>query len=425
MKKNAISKITYLLDSILFFIVGLTLIIFRARYLNIFHLLTSLLFILLGAITFITNIIKTRKPKDILVSLLTLEIGIFFLNNKNRFLSIFPFIFGLYMLLNGVIKLITYIIFKNRENRNYYNVLIGSLIDFIFSYIMISSPSKNIDGLTIILGIYLILFGFTYFYDFLKETFPQKFGSKRRVRLTLPIILASLIPYEVLLSLNKIIENWKTPILISNKDTSGNIDLEILIHVNKTNIGKFGHADFVYKDIVYSYGCYDEESKKIFESLGNGTLFEIKGKEKYIKFCTNESDKTIFCFGISLTNEEKLKIENKIKEIKEYTYPWNPSKNKTKKENKYANKLVKMANAKFYKFNKGSSFKTYFLLSTNCVKLVDEILGVTGSDILKINGVITPGTYYDYLEREFKRKRSNVISKEIYSNEKKNSQVKK
>ena len=36
-------------------------------------------------------------------------------------------------------------------------------------------------------------------------------------------------------------------------------------------------------------------------------------------------------------------------------------------------------------------------------------------DILSINGIITPGTYYDYLNRALKLKRSNVISKEIYN----------
>ncbi len=424
MKKTAISKITYLIDSILFIIVGLTLIIFTNRYLSIFHLVTSLLLIGLGSITFITNIIKVRKPRDIFISISTLVTGLFILYNKTRFLSLFPIIFGIYTLVNGIIKFATYIIFKNRENRTYYNVLIGSMIDFIFAYIMITSPSKNIDGLTVILGIYLILFGLTYFYDFLKEMFPKGTNSKRRIRITPPIIVASLIPYNVLLSLNKFINKWKTPVKIDNKNTSGKVDLEILIHVREDNIGRFGHADLVFDGKVYSYGCYDEDSKKLFEAIGNGTLFEIKGKKKYIKFCNDYSDKTIFCFGVTLTEEEKEKIKNKLKSILKDTYRWNPEIKEGKKDNGYAVTLVDRTGAKFYKFNKGSTFKTYFLLSTNCVKLVDEVLGVTGSDILKINGVITPGTYYDYLEKELKRKNSKVITKEIYTNRRKDSENK-
>lgn len=65
---------------------------------------------------------------------------------------------------------------------------------------------------------------------------------------------------------------------------------------------------------------------------------------------------------------------------------------------------------------KVGKFKTYFVLNTNCVLLADTILGTSGIDILKVSGLIAPGTYYEYFEREFKRKRSKVVSKKIYLN---------
>lgn len=416
MKEKAISKISLLLNSILFLGVGLTLILFKTTYLSLFHLIISILIIGLGAISLILNTIKTKNPKDIMLSLSTLIIGLFFYNNETKFLSLFPIIFGLYMLINGLIKFVTYIIFKNREHYNYYSVLLGSFIDFIFSYIMISKPTKNINNLVIILGIYLILFGITYLKDFFKECYPNRKKSKRNLRISMPIIFSVLIPYNVLLKINKVLNHWVTPVKVTNKNTSGNIDLEIFIHVKDTNIGKFGHADLCYKNTVYSYGCYDEKSKKMFELLGEGTLFEIDDKNKYLKFCTEHADKTIFCFGITLTNDQKKKVEEKIAKIKSYTYKWKDvnKRIKGKKVNEYASLLCKETKAKFYKF-KESNYKTYFLLSTNCVKLVDEIVGTTGGDLLKINGVITPGSYYDYLNKEFKKENSNIITKEIYS----------
>lgn len=420
MNEKALTKTTYIINSILFFVSGLILIIYRTRYINLFHLVISSLLIVLGFTTLVLNIIKTKKSKDIFSSFTTLLTGLFFLYNKTKFLSIFPILFGIYMLMNGIGKFMTYIIYKNKENLNYYNVLLGSLIDFIFSYIMITSPSKNINRLTIYSGIYIMLFGLTYFYDFLKEIFPSFFGKKRRLRVTLPIILSTFIPYRVLLSLNKFINSWSTPVKLINKNTSGKTDLEILIHVRDDNIGKIGHADLCYKGIVYSYGCYDEESKKLFGSIGNGTLFEIKGKKKYIKYCNKYSNKTIFSFGITLTDEENKKVEEKINFIKSNTYEWNPLISKKKNANEYAIELTEKTDAKFYKFNK-TSYKTYFLMFTNCVKLVDDVVGATGSDILKINGAISPGVYYDYLEREFKRKNSKVIKKEIYTNNRKDN----
>ena len=415
MTEKAITKISLIINSILFITVGFIIIFYKTKYLDLFHLINSLLIIGLGGISLILNILKTKRIKDILLSLSTLGIGIFFYNNKRKFLSLFPIMFGIYMLVNGIIKFVTYVVFKKVENENFYNVLLGSVIDFIFSYIMIKEPSENIDNLTIILGIYIILFGVTYAKDFLKEIFPDIMRKKRKKRITLPIIVSSMMPYGVLLKINNALNSYETPVKVKNKKVSGNMDLEIFIHVKDTAIGRFGHADLCYKGMVYSYGCYDEKSKKLFESLGNGTLFKTSERDKYLKFCTTNSDKTIFAFGITLTDKEKEKIEKRLKEIEDDTYPWNP---KESEKNSYAQKLVKKTQAKFYKF-KNSNYKTYFLMSTNCVKLVDDVVGTTGSDLLTINGVITPGAYYEYLENEFKKKNSNVITKQIYSKEKK------
>lgn len=415
MTEKAVTKISLIINSILFITVGFIIIFYKTKYLDLFHLINSLLIIGLGGISLILNILKTKRIKDILLSLSTLGIGIFFYNNKRKFLSLFPIMFGIYMLVNGIIKFVTYVVFKKVENENFYNVLLGSVIDFIFSYIMIKEPSENIDNLTIILGIYIILFGVTYAKDFIKEIFPDIMKKKRKKRITLPIIVSSMMPYGVLLKINNALNSYETPVKVKNKKVSGNVDLEIFIHVKDTAIGRFGHADLCYKGMVYSYGCYDEKSKKLFESLGNGTLFKTNERDKYLKFCTTNSDKTIFAFGITLTDKEKEKIEKRLKEIENDTYPWDP---KESEKNSYAQKLVKKTQAKFYKF-KSSNYKTYFLMSTNCVKLVDDVVGTTGSDLLTINGVITPGAYYEYLENEFKKKNSNVITKQIYSKEKK------
>ena len=416
MKEKSLSKISFLILSIVFLLAGVVMLIYTTQYHSVLHLATSHIMIIVGEITLLLNLIrgqKENKIRDMVLSISSLNIGIFFLNNKRYFLALFPIIFGLYMLLNGLTKLITYLVFKNREKKNYYVVLFSSLIDFSFCYIMISRPANNIGLLTTILALYLMLFSVTYFFDFLKECFPNKGISKRRFRITLPIIVAMLIPYEVLLSVNKVLTGGRKKIEIDNKDTSGKVDLEIMIHVRNDKIAMVGHIDLCYKNIVYSYGSYDEASRKILESVGDGTLFTMKGKEKYIKYCNIDSNRTIFEFGLTLTNEQKEKVEQKISEIMKNTYRWTLTEIKKSPKNSYAQGLAK-AGAKFYKFSK-TNYKTYFIFFTNCVKLVDDIIGVTGSDLLKMNGALTPGTYYDYLDREFKRQNSNVITKEIYA----------
>lgn len=417
MKEKYISRISMIINCIIFTGVGITLISIPTTSAKVFHLIVSLLISLLGLISFAFNAIKTKNRINILISISTFAMGIFFFSKPNTFLSLFPVIFGFYMLLNGVVKLVAYIIYKEEKLKGYHPTLFSSIVDFIFSYIMIVNPSENIKRLTIILGIYLILLGLTYLYDLIKDLYPKLFiTKKRRIRVTLPIIISMLIPYSVYTRINKALDKYITPVHINKKNTSGKVDLEIFIHVKNSFVGSFGHTDLCFDGIVYSYGCYDDNSKVLFETLGDGTLFTIENKNKYLNFCTTHSNKTIFSFGITLADSQKEKIKNELNKIYEYAYRWkcDQEEDNKKEYNDYASILYRYTNAKTYKFIKGK-WKKYFLFSTNCVKLVDKVLGATGSDVLNINGIVTPGAYYNYLNKEFKRKNSSVIKKEIYT----------
>ena len=50
----------------------------------------------------------------------------------------------------------------------------------------------------------------------------------------------------------------------------------------------------------------------------------------------------------------------------------------------------------------------------NCVLLADTIVGQAGTDILSPKGFIAPGTYQAYLNREFEKPNSIVVSKHVY-----------
>ena len=43
------------------------------------------------------------------------------------------------------------------------------------------------------------------------------------------------------------------------------------------------------------------------------------------------------------------------------------------------------------------------------------VLSSIGKQILCVNGIITPGAYYDYLNARFKLKNTNVISRKVYT----------
>jgi len=99
-------------------------------------------------------------------------------------------------------------------------------------------------------------------------------------------------------------------------------------------------------------------------------------------------------------------------------YEWQPLI-RTDKENKhsdYASRLYKATKAKFYKF-KNSKYKTYFVLGINCTYFADMLLRNSVFEILKLVGIISPGTYFEYLEENYRKKNSKVISKRVYTKE--------
>ena len=53
-------------------------------------------------------------------------------------------------------------------------------------------------------------------------------------------------------------------------------------------------------------------------------------------------------------------------------------------------------------------------MSTNCVLLADSILSKAGTDIINTAGIISPGAYYDYLQKEYTLKNGIVVSRDVY-----------
>ena len=51
------------------------------------------------------------------------------------------------------------------------------------------------------------------------------------------------------------------------------------------------------------------------------------------------------------------------------------------------------------------------------VNRAEQILKGNGKRIIKLNGIISPGTYYDYLNQAFLMKNSNVVTKKVYMEE--------
>ncbi|MBR4261910.1 MAG: DUF308 domain-containing protein [Bacilli bacterium] len=415
MKKSSTANLTYIFYIFSFLILGLLVFFLPNVTMDLFHLIVSLSIIIIGFIITAFNILRRKGIQNILRSVFLIIAGYFFLMDKFRLLAIFPILLSLYLLLIGIVKLSTVVVYKQEKYKGFVRLFISAILDFIFSFIIINNPVDSLSVLTYVLGIYFIIISIHYIGEFFYEYHTR--GNKgRKFRWTIPTIISLFIPFSVSERINKNLNEKNQS--YNKKNTNENIDLEILVAVKDSNIGKFGHTDLVYNGRVYSYGSYDENSKRFFDTVGDGVLFTLDNRDKYLKFCTEHSNKTFFAFGISLTDKQKEKVEKELERIMSETYRWKgPAEvDKSTHYEDYGSELYYATKAKFYKFNQNSDYRLYYAMWTNCVKLIDQILGVTGSELLRLNGVITPGTYYYFLDEKFKNQNSNVIRKQIITN---------
>ena len=335
---------------------------------------------------------------------------------------ILALVIGVYQIFHASINLVTYVLYRKNKIRPRFRLLLdGLVLVFLGGTSLLSSTGNSVFQL-FVLGAYFFLYGVSNIRDgFLFEEEIGKNHLKRRVRISLPIVLAALIPARTLAKINKFMQenaDEREDIHLGMVKSGKTAELEIFIHTAETSLfSAIGHVDICYQGRVISYGNYDPSSETLFGMVGDGVLY-FCDRDKYIDLCKRESQKTLFGYGIDLTPEMEKAVQKKLAELKQLTIPWEPSADKImtgdgKEDYTYAYKIRHETDGELYKFIK-SKFKSYFVLSTNCVLLADTIVGQAGTDILSPKGFIAPGTYQAYLDREFEKPNSIVVSKHVY-----------
>ena len=335
---------------------------------------------------------------------------------------ILALVIGIYQIFHASINLVTYVLYRKNKIRPRFRFLLdGLVLVFLGGTSLLSSTGNSVFQL-FVLGAYFFLYGLSNIRDgFLFEEEIGKNHLKRRVRMSLPIVLAALIPARTLAKINKFMQenaDEREDIHLGMVKSGKTAELEIFVHTAETSLfSAIGHVDICYQGRVISYGNYDPSSETLFGMVGDGVLY-FCDRDKYIDLCKRESQKTLFGYGIDLTPEMEKAVQKKLAELKQLTIPWEPSADKImtgdgKEDYTYAYKIRHETDGELYKFIK-SKFKSYFVLSTNCVLLADTIVGQAGTDILSPKGFIAPGTYQAYLNREFEKPNSIVVSKHVY-----------
>lgn len=408
-------------------VMGIVLIVMSIIMLTLkgqFYLASAQLIILIFFMEFILdlgNLILKRnnlekREKIIRTSIFHFSTCLFFVVIPNLLYGIVPVLFSLYLCLIGISQFVMCWLDVRNGNFIRFSSVVSGLVCFSIALPIIIKPVMRLDSFVIFVGVYMLLLGIYYIYDFIVIVIPVRAKNrlKRKIRITLPKIVETIIPYSVMVEINRNLKVNENTDYISTS-IKENSDLSILIHTSNRGFNRMGHMDIYFGGKIISYGNYDEGSRFWREFFGDGVLFVVDSKSRYINFCIDHSKKTIFEFGIVLIEEQKVRVRERLAKLCSLGVEWNHKEDKHYNAGaSYAGSLYKKTKAKFYKFDKGK-YHTYYILGSNCCHLVDDIVGASGMDILSINGIITPGTYYDYLNRNLKQGKSNVVSKVVYN----------
>ena len=413
-------------------VIGIISIILSVLVLSNGTELLELVIYLIGGLLIITNLLnlllvpfKKYKFIDTLIkTTINVIFGISIMFFSKYIITSFTLIFALYTLLISIVNIISYVIYVENNIKGKLNVFINAITSLIFTVILLINPTLNIKYVLIILSIYLMLYGLKNIINFIFQILPKKITNKIKARIDFPIplLIAMFIPKALLKEINEILKVDKEK-KFDYKKNDLKPKLFVIIHLAKSGSASFGHIEVSYNGKIYSYGNYNKHSRHLFDAIGDGIIL-VADKEKYIDYCIHNKKRYLIEFGIVLTEKEEKQIEKRInKLITENTEPFYSDLELYEKGlieyddfKDMSSEIYKYAEGKYYKITKGKN-KIFFVLKNNCAAVIEQILKGSGKRIIKFNGIISPGTYYDYLNQAFLMKNSNVVTRKIYMEE--------
>ncbi|MCI9434999.1 MAG: DUF308 domain-containing protein [Bacilli bacterium] len=419
-------KASYLLITTIFLItMGILLITMNIKFVDLLIRIICYGLILRGLINLLLLIHnkQNRNKKFIMRDVADILFGVIIISIRDNFIILLPVIFGLYFLAIAIIRTVDYYIYQKNKIKGRLGILFSIILNLLASIILTINPHLKTKYIVIIIGIYLILLGIKYAVDFLIEVLPSKILNKfkRGIKIPIPEIFTAFIPQQLVRLVNEMLEVNPEASDYNYQKSDCETDLQIIIHLSPFGTAAMGHIEIAFKNIVYSYGNYDMHSRSLFKSIGDGVIL-IANKQRYMKYCVEKRDRYLIDFGIKLNDKEKGIIEKNINElINTNTIDYysdaqliEQGKLPSRQLTDMSSEIYMYAGGYFKKITKGK-YKKFFVLNNNCAMMVKSVLKVIGKDVIAINGILTPGAYYDYLNRQFMLKNTNVITRKIYT----------
>ena len=126
---------------------------------------------------------------------------------------------------------------------------------------------------------------------------------------------------------------------------------------------------------------------------------------------------------MKISEKTKNKIQKELDKILKKSYVWKPKaqlategliEGPPEKYDDISSTMYLNENTDFYKFKKGSKYRTYYLLGQNCAMFANDLIGESGIKLVRLNRIVTPGTYLEYLDQLYNMKHTIVTDRKIY-----------
>ncbi len=169
-----------------------------------------------GCATFMAFMRKRQPRPRIINAAMSVLLGVLIALFPQIIAGGFGIGFGLWALLTGGVQLAFATQLRSTGTRGFTHYLALALISVLFGLAMIINPISRLVDVKLVAGVYMLLYGFSVFINFLEAMFKWDLDNSRllaRVRILPPVMLTSLLPVWLLDKFNMMLERNNTDYL--------------------------------------------------------------------------------------------------------------------------------------------------------------------------------------------------------------------
>jgi uncharacterized membrane protein HdeD (DUF308 family) len=420
-KRKIFSSIVAVFGAATWIYIGIMLIVASETVIKNFYFV-SLIIVVAYTIIRLINVFVNKERKEyfrsILRAIINISFGIFLYYHIDLYAKGIVLLYILYLLVLAITELINTYIYHSNHIHGIIKPIANALLTIVITIILIFNQD-NVQIASLIFGIYLIIYGSFELLNMIVNLLPQEWQEK--IQIALPSVIAMVIPKLLIKKIDNDMVNNKFEKTKYQKKP-GHANLFVIIHLAESGTAAYGHIEIAIGNKTYSFGNYNNHASTLFGAMGDGVI-AVCDRQKYMRQQVILNKRYLFEFGIHVTPLEMLKIKSKINSMFKDTVPWLSDIERKangdlsiKSYDDASSNMHRYADAKFYRITKGPHQK-FFLFQSNCTMLPETVLDIIGMHMHSMNGILAPGNYFDYLNAEYNRDNSKVVSKRIYTKE--------